>query len=253
MARAFQDRPTRALREVLAADGSLARTMRRLRESAERAARLSRDQAASGRDGLDPEARSRRERDSRQERGRQIDEEEDAIQELVEALDGDRQVLELDNAALAQQERALWTEIRTLREYAVLAGRLDDLLEERIQSIEGADPVRARALRTEALYAVRRRRRDVLLQLAVATQGYGALRLIEQDNLEVVWAIRAATTTTITALRSAALAAQASPGRLADQLEAAGLRGGWDEVIAALDEVDARAQRTLQAVDASGS
>jgi hypothetical protein len=229
IAGAFQDRPTRAMREVLADDGHLIGTLRSLRVAAERATRQARDRPTSQR---------------RRDEGRDI-------QRLIEALEADRQVLELDNAALAQQEQALWMQIRTLREYAVLAKRLDELLDERIASTERGDPTRAATLRTEALYVVRRRRRDLLLQLAVATQGYGALRLIEQDNLEVVWAIRAATTTTATALRSAAVASQAAPRRLAGQLAEAGLEAGWDSVVAALDEVDKRARRTLRALDAS--
>jgi uncharacterized protein YaaN involved in tellurite resistance len=174
---------------------------------------------------------------------------EDRVREIVVALDVDRQTLEVDNAAIDQQERALWIEIETLRQYAFLAARLDDLVAARLEELATADPAAAHALQVEALYAIRRRRRDLLLQLAVATQGYAALRLVEQDNLEVIWAIRAATTTTVTALRTALLAARATADR--NGAEQAGstfveeLRDTLGQMQSALDEVDRRRRTTL--------
>jgi hypothetical protein len=240
MAAAFADRPTRALREVLAREGRLARDLHGLRSVAERAARLLPAEDLGDRE--DPRDRAR---DLR----RQIERADAEIEQLVGALELDRQTLEEDNAALGQQERALWTQLRTLREYTVLAGRLDELLEARIAGIDAEDRARAQSLRLEALVAVRRRRRDLLLQLAVATQSYGALRLIEQDNLEVIWAIRSATTTTIAALRSAALALQAVDS-LGARLDTQTLADAWSSVVAAIDEVDQRSRRALDAVGA---
>jgi uncharacterized protein YaaN involved in tellurite resistance len=59
------------------------------------------------------------------------------------------------------------------------------------------------------------------MQLAVVSQGYSALRLIEHDNLEVIWAVRSAATTTATAIRTASLAL----GRLADRSREGGCSG----------------------------
>ncbi|HET9613285.1 MAG TPA: toxic anion resistance protein [Candidatus Limnocylindrales bacterium] len=184
----------------------------------------------------------------------QLVEIEDRIRATTEALDADRALLEADNAALDQQEQALWREIETLRQYAYLAARLDDLLDGRIAEIAPTDPAAVHVLRVDALYAIRRRRRDLLLQLAVATQGYSALRLVEGDNLQVIWAIRAATTTTVTALRTALLAAQAtrprpgaSAGRDPEEL-ATVVRDALHEMQAALDDVERRRRATLDAV-----
>jgi len=117
-------------------------------------------------------------------------------------------VLDVDNGVLNQQERALWTRSVHPR-VAAIAARIDELLEDRITAIAVAQPAAATRLRNEVLYATRSRRRDLLLQLAVATQGYAALRRIEQSNLELVWLMRATTTTTVTAMRTAMLAAHA--------------------------------------------
>jgi uncharacterized protein YaaN involved in tellurite resistance len=176
------------------------------------------------------------------------------VRELIPQLDADRALLETDNAALAQQEEALWREIETLRQYAALAARLDQLMADHLDTLQAADPARAHALRVDVLYAIRRRRRDLLLQLAVATQGYSALRLIEQDNLDVIWALRAATTTTVTALRSASLASLATSNRAAvgrsssGGSTAASLRQTLTDMVSALDAVEQRRRTTLEIV-----
>jgi hypothetical protein len=229
---AFQDRPTRALQVVLAHDAPLRRNLAQLRETA---SQLARGASREGSSGEDVAAAVRRA--------------EHRIREVVPALDADRQALEQDNAALTQQERALWTEIQTLRRYASLAGRLDELIDDAIERSDD-EPRRARALRDEALHAIRRRRRDLLLQLAVALQAYAALRLIEHDNLEVVWAIRAATTTTVTALRTALLASQATAHRpLGDATDLHALARAWTDVLASVDQVDDRRRRVLAEID----
>ncbi len=142
------------------------------------------------------------------------------LQDLVAGLGEGRMELERDNAALMQVERSLWTEMETLRQYAVLGQRLDEALQRRLDEIQATDPGRARALRNDVLFAVRRRRREILTQLAVASQGYAALRLIEENNAEVIRAIGSATTTTVAALRTAVTVSRAllNQRRLTEQL-----------------------------------
>ncbi len=234
----FQDRPIRAVEDVLGERAPLTRHVRELgKMAAELAARLAARRAADGDDLEDADLRAA-----------------DRVRELIPQLDADRALLEADNAALAQQERALWREIETLRQYATLAARLDELVADHLDTLHEADPARAHVLRVDALHAIRRRRRDVLLQLAVATQGYAALRLIEQDNLEVIWALRAAMTTTVTALRAASLATRATSSRqaatrsAADADTVAGLRQTLTDMVSALDIVEQRRRATLETV-----
>ncbi len=227
----FHDRPLRAVEDVLSDKAPLTRHLRDLRREADDLLRR------SGRPDVSADWLAR-----------EAGEVEGRIRDLVIALDSDRQALEVDNAAIDQQERALWIEIDTLRQYAFLAARLDDLVAERVEALAPADPAAAHALQVEALYAVRRRRRDLLLQLAVATQGYAALRLVEQGNLEVIWAIRAASTTTVTAVRTALLAARATAAKDAERSAGAfvsELRDTLAEMQTALDEVDRRRRTTL--------
>ena len=63
------------------------------------------------------------------------------------------------------------------------------------------------------LFSVRQKNQDLLTQLAVSVQGYLALDVIRRNNVELIKGVQRATTTTISALRTAVIVAQA----LADQ------------------------------------
>jgi uncharacterized protein YaaN involved in tellurite resistance len=131
------------------------------------------------------------------------------IQGIVLALTSAREALIRDNSVIGQEQRSLWMEMETLRQYAYMAERLDAALELRIATLERPDPGGARVLREDILFPVRQRRQDLLTQLAVAMQGHAALRIVEQNNLAVIRSIQGATTTTVAALRTAAMVAQA--------------------------------------------
>src|SRR4029079_511317 len=68
---------------------------------------------------------------------------------------------------------------------------------------------KARALKEDALFYVRQKHQDMLTQLSVTVQGYLALDLIRKNNLELVKGVERATTTTVSALRTAVIAALA--------------------------------------------
>ena len=84
---------------------------------------------------------------------------------------------------------------------------------ERIAAVEATDPERATALKQELLFYVRQKVQDLATQLAVGVQGYLALDLVRKNNLELIKGVDRATTTTVSALRTAVIVAQA----LADQ------------------------------------
>lgn len=201
------------------------------------------------------------------------------IEETLAALTEGRMTLEQDNAEIELEERLLATEMESLRQYAFLAGRLDDALASEVDGFAAAEPERAAAIRADVLYAVRRRRQSILTELAVATQGYAALRIVEQNNDEVIRAIAAATTTTASAMRTAIMVAQAAASQRAtlEQLEMAGqathamadqaaemearlpdsrarvgmLQQAWAEVSAALDRVDAQKAEALRTISSA--
>jgi uncharacterized protein YaaN involved in tellurite resistance len=128
---------------------------------------------------------------------------------IINALYHGQDELRKDNAAIEQEKASLWATMGRLQQYALLAARLDRALEERILGLEAGDPERARTLRQDVQFYVRQKHQDLLTQLAVAVQGYLALELVRKNNVELVKGVDRATTTTVAALRTAVMVAQA--------------------------------------------
>ena len=97
---------------------------------------------------------------------------------------------------------------------------------------------------------IRRRRQDILTHLAVAAQGYAALRTIERTNESLARAIDTAATTTLSAVRAAALAARAvaTAERVERGLASLGIGDALAEANLALDAVDRTKVTVLEAV-----
>jgi uncharacterized protein YaaN involved in tellurite resistance len=96
-----------------------------------------------------------------------------------------------------------------LRQYIYLAQKLDASLTQRIAKVEAKDPERARILKEDMLFYVRQKVQDLTAQLAVSVQGYLSLDVIRRNNLELIRGVDRATTTTVSALRTAVIVAQA--------------------------------------------
>jgi len=131
------------------------------------------------------------------------------IEAIVNGLYRGQDELLRDNAALDQERVHLWEMKKRLEQYAYMAAELDESLTRKIAQTEATDPEKAKALREDALFYVRRKRQDLLTQLSVTVQGYLALDLIRRNNLELVKGVERATTTTVSALRTAVIAALA--------------------------------------------
>jgi len=131
------------------------------------------------------------------------------IDGIIGALRDGKDELTKDNASIEQERVNLWAQLGRLREYAYMAEQLDSALESRAASLEQSDPARAKALKEDVLFPVRQRHQDLLTQLAVDEQGYLAMGLIRQNNGELIKGVDRATTTTVAALRTAVIVAQA--------------------------------------------
>ena len=99
--------------------------------------------------------------------------------------------------------------MQRLREFIYLAQKLDASLTTRIEMIEANDPERARILKEDMLFYVRQKVQDLTAQLAVGVQGYLSIDVIRRNNLELIRGVDRATTTTVSALRTAVIVAQA--------------------------------------------
>jgi uncharacterized protein YaaN involved in tellurite resistance len=131
------------------------------------------------------------------------------IEAIVAGLYRGQDELMRDNAALEQERVYLWSMKTRLEQYAHMAGVLDQTLTRKISSIQTSEPDKARRLKEDALFYVRQKRQDLLTQLSVVVQGYLALDLIRKNNLELIKGVERATTTTVSALRTAVIAALA--------------------------------------------
>jgi len=128
---------------------------------------------------------------------------------ILRALYDGQDELRKDNAALEQEKLHLWDTMQRLQQYIYIAEHLDAKLEAKIREIEAADPEKAKALRDDVLFYVRQKHQDLLTQMAVSIQGYLAIDLVRKNNIELIKGVDRATTTTMAALRTAVIVAQA--------------------------------------------
>ena len=129
------------------------------------------------------------------------------IDAILKALLDGQDELRKDNAALDQEKVHLWETMQRLAQYAYVAEHLDKALEAKIAQLSDAE--KAKVLRDDVLYAVRQKHQDLLTQMAVSVQGYLAMDLVKRNNVELIKGVDRATTTTLAALRTAVVVAQA--------------------------------------------
>jgi uncharacterized protein YaaN involved in tellurite resistance len=131
------------------------------------------------------------------------------INAIVEALRRGKDELLRDNAAIEQEKVNLWTLMERLEKYIYLGRNLDKALDAKAGSLDTGDPEKARVVREELLFYTRQKVTDLLTQMAVNIQGYLALDLLRKNNFELIKGVDRATTTTVAALRTAVMVAQA--------------------------------------------
>jgi uncharacterized protein YaaN involved in tellurite resistance len=129
---------------------------------------------------------------------------------IIKSLDSGQDELRKDNASIETEKANMWTTMGKLSEYQQLAAALDDAVTQKIAEMEAAGRTdEAAALKSDALFAIRQRRQDIMTQMAVSVQGYMALDLVRKNNVELIKGVDRAQTTTISALRTAIIVSQA--------------------------------------------
>ena len=157
------------------------------------------------------------------------------ISTILARLQGGKDELLMDNAAIDVERQNLWTSLGRLEQMIVLSKSLDAKLEARAGDLDATDPAKAKAVRETALFYVRQRTQDLLTQTAVSVQGYLALDLVKKNNVELIKGVDRASTTTVGALRTAVTVAQALTSQKL-----------------VLDQISALNTTTAQMIDATG-
>ncbi|MDQ6851451.1 MAG: toxic anion resistance protein [Actinomycetota bacterium] len=129
---------------------------------------------------------------------------------IIKSLDSGQDELRKDNASIETEKANMWTTMGKLSEYNALAGALDEAVTQKVAELEAAGRTdEVTALKSDALFAIRQRRQDIMTQMAVSVQGYMALDLVRKNNVELIKGVDRAQTTTVSALRTAVIVSQA--------------------------------------------
>ena len=128
---------------------------------------------------------------------------------ILHSLRDGQDELQKDNIALNMEKQNLWASMGRLNQYVYIAERLDAKLTAEIATLEATDQEKATALKQDVLFYVRQKHQDLLTQLAVSIQNYLAIDITIKNNIELIKGVDRASTTTISALRTAVIVAQA--------------------------------------------
>jgi uncharacterized protein YaaN involved in tellurite resistance len=239
--------PVRALKEGGLADGSkVGQTLLELRRTVED---LDPSEASVGRKilGIIPFG------DKLQDYFRRYESAQGQLNAIIQALYNGQDELRKDNAALNLEKQNLWDTMARLNQYIYVAERLDAQLSAKVAELQIAEPERAKALSEDVLFYVRQKHQDLLTQLAVSIQGYLAIDIIIKNNVELTKGVDRATTTTVSALRTAVIVAQALANQklVLDQIGA--LNTTTSNMIASTSKMLADQSATIQEQAASST
>ena len=131
------------------------------------------------------------------------------ISAILSRLASGKDELLMDNAAIDTERASLWKTMHKLEQMIHISKSLDQQLEDKANDLDANEPAKAKAIRESALFYTRQRTTDLLTQMAVTVQGYLALDLVKKNNVELVKGVDRASTTTVSALRTAVTVAQA--------------------------------------------
>ncbi|MDR1450352.1 MAG: toxic anion resistance protein [Propionibacteriaceae bacterium] len=134
---------------------------------------------------------------------------EQHLNAILHALRSGQDELTRDNVALNMEKQNLWQAMGRLNQYVYIAEQLDRRLAAKVADLQMTDPERAKVMSEDVLFYVRQKHQDLLTQLAVSIQSYLAIDIIIKNNIELIKGVDRASTTTVSALRTAVIVASA--------------------------------------------
>ena len=108
----------------------------------------------------------------------------------------------------------LWDAMTKLAAAQRFAQQLDSRLEDKVKSLEAADPQKAQALRQEVLFYARQNLADIQTQQAVCVNGYLALDVLKKTGREMINGCTRVATTGMSALAVAQTVARATGNQI---------------------------------------
>ncbi|MEJ5920705.1 toxic anion resistance protein [Corynebacterium sp. H78] len=130
------------------------------------------------------------------------------LDQVIRELHTGGDLLRKENATIDGQRRRLWDAMAKLQEYLELIERLDHQMQLKIDELGMVDFQRSERLKATLLHEIRAKRQNLLIQIAVCANAYLGLDIVRQNNASLIRGVDEATTTTVSALRTAIMTAQ---------------------------------------------
>lgn len=140
---------------------------------------------------------------------RRFESQQSHIDAIVVRLEDSRDELRKDNAVLKQEMVRLWDMLGQLNQDVFIVQELDRVATEAVETLESTNPEKASKLRNSALFYIRQKHQDLLTHAAVSVQSYLTIDTVISNNTELSKGVHRATTTTVSALKTAVMTAQA--------------------------------------------
>ncbi len=152
---------------------------------------------------------------------RKFENTQQALDAIIEDLEGGRDMLHRDNLTLNDDQQALRDILNQLNRQIALGRLIDRRLQDDI-TVRDADDPRRHFLEEELLFPLRQRIVDLQQQLAVSQQGVLALEVIIRNNRELMRGVDRAINVTVSALTVAVTVAMAMANQrlVLDRIEA---------------------------------
>ncbi len=134
---------------------------------------------------------------------------EEHINTILNSLENGKDELLKDNIALERDKHTMWNTMQELEQYSYIGKQLSAKIEHVVGEVRLQDEHKARVLEEEVLFYLKQKTTDLLTQQAVSVQAYMSLDLIRRNNLELIKGVDRALMTTVSALQTAMVVAQA--------------------------------------------
>ncbi|MEG3078850.1 toxic anion resistance protein [Halomonas sp. 5021] len=139
---------------------------------------------------------------------RKFENAQQALDAIIEELEGGRDMLHRDNLTLSDDQKALNDILSELNRQITLGRLIDQRLQDDVADRDVNDP-RRQFIEEELLFPLRQRIVDLQQQLAVSQQGVLALEVIIRNNRELMRGVDRAINVTVSALTVAVTVAMA--------------------------------------------